>query len=182
MSRPDSPVRGGTAAPRRHPVPRLPAGTESTAARIDALYREYAARVGATVARAVHARVVDVEDSCQYAWAALVRRPDVLDGSSPRGWLTTVAVHHWLAERRRAVLPMAAVERLQARVEDGPDAALEAVEALARVAALRPVRRRVFARHLAGLSYAEIMAELGLTYSNVNRQMRRARAELRDAA
>jgi RNA polymerase sigma factor (sigma-70 family) len=150
-------------------------------ARIDALYRESAREIVARAAAALHRPTRDLEDACQYAWATLVRRPDVLDGPSPQGWLVTVAIHEWLRERRRAPLP-ADVDRLPAPAGRDPEAALEAGDALARVAALRPVRRRVFARHLAGLSYAEIMAELGLTYTNVSRQIARARAELRRAA
>ena len=44
------------------------------------------------------------------------------------------------------------------------------------------MRRRVFQRHLAGLSYHEIETELGVTYTNVNRQVTESRAELRAAA
>jgi DNA-directed RNA polymerase specialized sigma24 family protein len=44
------------------------------------------------------------------------------------------------------------------------------------------VRRRVFERHLAGLSYHEIEAELGVSYTCVNRQVTESRAELREAA
>ena len=59
---------------------------------------------------------------------------------------------------------------------------LEARAALRGVAELRPVRRRVFERHLAGLTYHEIAAELGVTYTNVNRHVTESRAELRAAA
>ena len=120
-----------------------------------------------------------VEDGCQRAWAILLRRPDVLDGPSPRGWLVTVARRACLRELRDAPLPL---ERAPEPAAPRLDDLLEARAALRQVAALRPVRRRVFERHLAGLSYDEVAAELGVTYTNVNRQVTESRAELRAAA
>jgi RNA polymerase sigma factor (sigma-70 family) len=150
-----------------------------TAARLDRLYREYASRLIALVAHTVHRRRDQVEDSCQYAWAVLARRPDVLDGPSVRGWLVTVAVHQYIADARRTPVPVDVIDR---RAGLPLDDAVEAREALRMVAALRPVRRRVFERVLAGLTYQEIAAEQGLTYTNVNRQITKSRAELRAAA
>jgi DNA-directed RNA polymerase specialized sigma24 family protein len=43
-------------------------------------------------------------------------------------------------------------------------------------------RPRVLERTLAGFSYGEIMELLGVTYTNVNRHLTEARAELREAA
>jgi DNA-directed RNA polymerase specialized sigma24 family protein len=109
----------------------------------------------------------------------LARRPDVFDGPSPRAWLVRVAIHEYMRTARRAPMP---VEVVPERPAPPLDSLLEARGALRQVAALRPVRRRVFERHLAGLSYQEIGAELGVTYTNVSRQMRDSRAELRAAA
>ena len=150
-----------------------------SAARLDRLYREYASRLITLVAHTVHRRRDQVEDSCQYAWAVLARRPDVLDGPSVRGWLVTVAVHQYVADARRTPDPVNDVDQ---RAGLPLDVALEAREALRMVAALRPVRRRVFERVLAGLTYQEIAAEQGLTYTNVNRQVTESRAEFRSAA
>jgi DNA-directed RNA polymerase specialized sigma24 family protein len=43
-------------------------------------------------------------------------------------------------------------------------------------------RRRVLELKLAGFSYREITQILGVTYTNVNRHLTEARAELREAA
>jgi DNA invertase Pin-like site-specific DNA recombinase len=47
---------------------------------------------------------------------------------------------------------------------------------------LRWRRRRLLELKLAGFSYREIMELLGVTYTNVNRRLTEARAELREAA
>jgi Sigma-70, region 4 len=50
------------------------------------------------------------------------------------------------------------------------------------LADLRWRRRRVLELKLAGFGYREIMERLGVTYTNVNRDLTEARAELRRAA
>jgi RNA polymerase sigma factor (sigma-70 family) len=60
--------------------------------------------------------------------------------------------------------------------------AVEAREALRALAGLRWRRRRVLELKLAGFSYREITQILGVTYTNVNRHLTEARAELREAA
>lgn len=160
-------------------VGRPPRLSAETSRRLDRLYRDYASRHVAAVARALGRRRDEVEDCCQFAWATLARRPDVLDGPSARGWVVAVAVHEYIADARRAPLP---TEWLDSQCAPPLDVVLDAREALRMVAALRPVRRRVFERKLAGLSYTEIAAEQGLTYTNVNRQITESRAELRAAA
>jgi DNA-directed RNA polymerase specialized sigma24 family protein len=47
---------------------------------------------------------------------------------------------------------------------------------------LRPRRRRALEPKLAGYSYREITQILGVTYTNVNRHLTEARAELRETA
>jgi RNA polymerase sigma factor (sigma-70 family) len=148
-------------------------------ARLEELYRHYAPALLGIVAVKLKRPRSSVEDGCQQAWAILARRPDVLDGPAPRAWLVTVAVHECIAEARRAPLP---IDSVREPVAPALDDLLEAREALRLVAELRPVRRRVFERRLAGLSYAEIVAEQGLTYTNVNRQVTESRAELRAVA
>ena len=149
------------------------------AARIEALYREHAAELVRIVAAVVGRRRHEVEDACQFAWAVLARRPDVLDSPTARGWLTTVAINEWRAEAGRSPLP---VDHLDYRPGPPLEDVLEARAALRLVAQLRPVRKRVFERRLAGLSYREIAAEQRLTYTNVNRQITESRAELRALA
>jgi RNA polymerase sigma factor (sigma-70 family) len=173
-----SPPRAPHARVRAARAPRLSPSADASA-RLDALYRDYAPRLMRVVGHILGRRRDEVEDGCQYAWTVLARRPDVLDGPAPRAWLVTVAVRECLAESRRGPLPIEIVDR---EVAPPLDDVLEARAALRQVAALRPVRRRVFERHLAGLSYAEIVAEQGVTYTSVNRQITESRAELRAAA
>lgn len=154
-------------------------GPQSPEARLAALYREFAPQLVGVVARELRWPRAKVEDGCQDAWAILARRPDVLDGPAPRAWLVTVASRECIRARRREPIP---VESLPERAAPPFEDQIEARQALARVAALRPVRRRVFERHVAGLSYSEIQAELGVSYTNVNRQVSESRAELRAAA
>jgi DNA-directed RNA polymerase specialized sigma24 family protein len=151
----------------------------AASARLDALYRDYASDLVRKVARHVRCRRDEAEDACQFAWAVLARRPDVLDSPTVCAWLKTVAVHECIADRRDAPVPTDTLEDWS--VAPPLDDLLEAREALRLVAQLRPVRKRVFERRLAGLSYAEIMAERGVTYTNVNRQVTESLAELRAA-
>jgi DNA-directed RNA polymerase specialized sigma24 family protein len=157
------------------PTPLSPAAS----ARLDALYRDYARDLVGKVAHRVRCHRDEVEDACQFAWAVLARRPDVLESPTVRAWLSTVAVHECIADRRAAPVLTDTLDHWS--TAPPLDDVLEVREALRVVARLRPVRKRVFERHLAGLSYAEIVAEQGVTYTNVNRQMRESRAELRAA-
>jgi RNA polymerase sigma factor (sigma-70 family) len=151
----------------------------SPEARYDALYRDYAPQLVRRVASRLGRPRAEVEDPCQEAWVILARRLDVLDGPEPRAWLVTVAIHEWIRLVWHAPVPL---ERMPELAAPPLDDLLEARAALRGVAALRPVRRRVFERHLAGLTYHEIQAELGVTYTNVNRHITESRAELRAAA
>jgi RNA polymerase sigma factor (sigma-70 family) len=154
-----------------------PAGLRDDA-RYEALYRAYAAQLVKIVSNRLGRPRAEVEDACQEAWVILARRPDVFDGPA-RAWLVTVAIHEWIRLRRGAPIPLEHLpEPAAAPLED----LLEARAALRAVAELRPVRRRVFERRVAGLSYHEIAGELGVTYTNVNRHVRESRAELRAAA
>jgi DNA-directed RNA polymerase specialized sigma24 family protein len=76
--------------------------------------------------------------------------------------------------------PLTHAERLPAPVDT--ELAVEAREALRALAGLRRRRRRVLELKLVGFSYREIMALLGVTYTNVNRHPSEGRARLRRAA
>jgi RNA polymerase sigma factor (sigma-70 family) len=62
------------------------------------------------------------------------------------------------------------------------DGALETRRALEALAALRDRERRYLALKTAGYSYKEIADRCGVTYTNVNKHLTRARARLRAAA
>ena len=133
------------------PVRLLPAPwpAQSAKLRFDALYREFAPKLIGIVASRLRCPRGQVEDACQEAWAILARRPDVLDGPAPRAWLVTVAIHEYIRAVRRAPKPL---EQIPERAGPPLDDLLDARAALRQVARLRPVRRRVFERHLAGLT------------------------------
>jgi DNA-directed RNA polymerase specialized sigma24 family protein len=57
----------------------------------------------------------------------------------------------------------------------------EALEALSLVAALPQRKRRFLAAKVAGYSYDEIAGQLGVSYTNVNRHLVRARSAVRAA-
>jgi DNA-directed RNA polymerase specialized sigma24 family protein len=68
----------------------------STSARgeqIAAFYARHAHRIQRIVARRVNAPAQTIEDACQTAWTALVRRDDISLDHRGVNWLTTVAIH-----------------------------------------------------------------------------------------
>ena len=117
------------------------------------------------------------EDAVMVAWMQLVTRPDVAGAPTVTGWLLTVA--------KREAWRMAARER-HAPLEDelvgepGPDVAAR-VDARAALREL-PVRqaRYLVAKHVCGLSYEDIAAADGVTYTAVNRHISRGRKALRE--
>jgi RNA polymerase sigma factor (sigma-70 family) len=136
------------------------------------------------------------EDACAHAWLQLCRTQPARTPNLP-GWLRVVALHEGLrllrlarreplaeeivaqehgAEVGRRPVPLE--EHLEAPVD--VELAVEAREALRALAGLRSRRRRVLALRAAGYSYKEIAAKLGVTHTNVNRQLTRGRSELRE--
>lgn len=145
----------------------------------------------------LHADNEVISDACAFAWLQLWRHRTTVRHETVVAWLRMVAVREawrlWTEARDHNSLD--ATSHVDGH-EDQPGIGLgyapadpitlelqvEARAALRLVADLRPVRKRVFERHLAGLSYHEIEAEQGVTYTNVNRQIVDARREMRAAA
>ncbi|MTD44868.1 hypothetical protein GKE82_11340 [Conexibacter sp. W3-3-2] len=152
-----------------------------------ALYLEHADRLFRAVRSAVDASNETVEDACQHAWAQFLRYQP--DREHVVAWLRLTAT--------RRVWALAARERhdLSLDVPIGDDGTggtltdlvpgtsieiqLDAREALRSLAALRPTHRYAMSRRVAGLSYREIEAEGGLSYTQVNRHLAGASAALR---
>lgn len=150
----------------------------------EALYREHRDALYRIVRAAIAGPDELVEDACQNAWLILLRRQPARGSVLP--WLITVALREAYQLSRR--------ERRDARLKelldpDGSDVvaapasleqSLEARDALATLAALPPRQRRFMALFVAGYRYQEIVALCGVTYTNVNNQLVRARARLRE--
>jgi RNA polymerase sigma factor (sigma-70 family) len=98
------------------------------------------------------------------------------------GWLRVVARREAIRlaqyDRRMATLSAATEDHRAMRAHR---ANVEALEALGLVAALPPRKRGVLALQVAGHSYRETAAQLGMTERTVQRQLLRARAAVRSA-
>jgi RNA polymerase sigma factor (sigma-70 family) len=153
----------------------------------EVLYRAHHTRLLRLIAHDVSARPQVIEDACAFAWAELLARQP--ERTSIVGWLRIVARREAirLAQHDRATVPMSALDpgRLPSRSRpmccppaDATDRC-RALEALAVVAGL-PERKRAFLTlKVAGYSYDEIAAKLGVSWLTVNRQLVRARAAVR---
>lgn len=144
---------------------------------MEGLYRRFAA----TLTRKIRGRfptapVEVIEDACAHAWAELAKHPDVQTDPRVEGWLVVAAWHHAIRDYPRAA-PI--IDGYDATSDQSVEDIVEAREALRAIARLRPRRRRVFERHVAGLSHAEIQEELGCSFTAVNRHVTESRAELR---
>jgi RNA polymerase sigma factor (sigma-70 family) len=151
------------------------------------LYRDHHRRLVSSVSWAVEADPALIEDACARAWEQLIRhQPQRTERIF--AWLRTVAIREaWALARReqREALPgdddpLQLAARQPAALE--VDAVLETREALEALAALRERERRYLTLKTAGYSYKEIAERYGVTYTNVNKHLTRARARLRAPA
>jgi RNA polymerase sigma factor (sigma-70 family) len=155
----------------------------------EALYRAHHTRLLWLIARDVGARPQVIEDACAYAWAELLARQP--ERTSIVGWLRVVARHEAirLARSDRPLVSMSAADpdRMPDRTwsttvpRRSADQQADALEALCALASLSERRRTFLAAKVAGYSYDEIAAELGVSWRTVNRQLVRARAAVREA-
>ena len=155
----------------------------------EALYRAHHTRLLHLTDRDVSARPQVIEDACAFAWAELVARQPAR--TSIVGWLRVVARREAirLARCDRVTVLMSAIDpdglaehgrsTSCARASAGEHG--EALEALALRAELPERKRSFLAAKVAGFSYVEIAAELGVSWLTVNRQLVRARAAIREA-
>jgi RNA polymerase sigma factor (sigma-70 family) len=155
----------------------------------EALYRAHHSRLLRLIADDVSARPQVIEDACAFAWAELLARQP--DRTSIVGWLRVVARREAirLAQCDRLTVQMSALDSRPAlhrgRSTSCPRGSAsdrgEALEALEALVGL-PERKRTFLTlKVAGYSYDEIAAELGVSWLTVNRQLVRARGAVRAA-
>jgi DNA-directed RNA polymerase specialized sigma24 family protein len=125
----------------------------------------------------------DIEDACAFAWSQFLRRQPDREMTFP--WLAKVAMREaWrLCERRRrdSRLDDMPEDGCRALARDNLEDALAAREALRILASLPERQRRYLALQVSGYSYVEIRTAAGTTYTNVNKHLCRARANVRAA-
>jgi RNA polymerase sigma factor (sigma-70 family) len=158
------------------------------------LFRRYGEWLVRVTRRRLRCSGALAEDACAHAGLQLCRSQP--ERENVIGWLRVVALHEGFRLLRQAGReplaedvcrqqrqegaggkPVPLEELLEAPVD--VELAVEAREALRSLADLRWRRRYALALKVAGYSYREIMAILGVTYTNVNRHVTEGRAELR---
>jgi RNA polymerase sigma factor (sigma-70 family) len=158
------------------------------------LFAQHHQRLLRSVKRAVNAPDALIEDACQLAWTLLIRnQPD--RGPRLLGWLRTVAIHEAYrlsrTQRRDLALEDLALDGTGGSSPDGWEALIEgptdldsqlaAKHALSVLASLPERQRCYLALLIAGYSYQEIVELAGVTYTNVNKHLARARESVRAA-
>jgi len=154
------------------------------------LYASLSTQVMRSVAKRVPAPSAVIEDACQAAWAQLLVHAQRVHPDATRSWLITAATHEAVRLARREHRELS----LDARVDQdgelnipsptaGPYEQVQWRERLAEVRRLPPRQQRFLWLKATGFSYEEIAAQRpGLTERTVERQLQRARANLRVAA
>ena len=162
-------------------------------ARIDALADESRARVAEVVAR--HERTLlrvarqaslchdDALDAYQRALEIFVRRVDTVDRATEVAWLKVVVRHEAMAIRRARVESVASdeldLDTVVPSVERSVEEKLVSEERIRRSAealrALKPDEAKALMLRAHGLSYAEIGARNGWSYTKVNRAVTEGR-------
>ena len=149
------------------------------------LFDRHAARLLRIVRSVIGGRHHVAEDACSFAWLQLLRTQPERDRIL--GWLCAVATNEARAQLKRqarqAEFEESPREPTPAHVDQRADLelALDARQALEQMAdELSEQKLRIFSLHVAGLSYEEICAATGYSWTQVNRHMTRSRARLRD--
>jgi RNA polymerase sigma factor (sigma-70 family) len=153
---------------------------------IDRLYRRLAGRLEQIVRGDVHAPDPLIEDACQVAWGRLIVHSDRVRRDTALAWLAATAVHEafrLLRRDRREVSLEAALEAggespIGAR-SPGPHEFVEQRERIATVADLPVRQQRLVWLQALGLSYAEMASHERCTTRTIERQLLRAKEDLR---
>jgi RNA polymerase sigma factor (sigma-70 family) len=149
------------------------------------LYGLLAKRLEQIVRMDVGAPDVVIEDACQIAWSRLVHHRHRVRRETAMSWLARTAVHEAfkLVRCGRRELPLDTASEHASTTILTPDVAIEARERLAEVNHLQERQQRAVWLFALGLSYTEIAVREGCTVRTVERQLLRARQQLRhDAA
>lgn len=130
----------------------------------------------------------DAHDAYQRTLEIYLRHVDTVDPASTGGWLRTVVRREALAVRAERMRVVCAGDgAIEARADDRlatPDEQAERFDRLAHAAEalqrLKPAEVRALALKANGLSYAEIAAATGWSYTKVNRCLAEGRQALRE--
>jgi RNA polymerase sigma factor (sigma-70 family) len=152
------------------------------AADVGELYGLLAKRLEQIVRMDVRAPDAVVEDACQFAWSRLVDHCHRVHRETAMSWLARTAVREAfkLALYGRRELPLEPESgHAGAASVPAPDVIVVARERLAEVSRLPERQQRVLWLCALGLSYREIAGQEGCTVRTVERQLLRARKQLR---
>ena len=141
-----------------------------------------------STARRFAATAEDADDAFQRGIEIALEKAPATDVNELVRWLRTVIKHEAFALRRKAArsLPRSDEPEVLEHAVTAPDAADDAIvlERLAIAAdalkQLKPQEARAIRLKVEGLSYNEIRAETGWTYTKVNRCLTEGRARLRE--
>jgi RNA polymerase sigma factor (sigma-70 family) len=153
---------------------------------VNRLYLKLSGPLEQIVRGDVHASDPVVDDACQFAWSRLLHHRARVREDTVLGWLARTAIHEAFKLSRRRARELS----LDQAVDDGIDlvaTAPEPWELLAqreRIASVGKLSRRpqrVIWLRAMGLSYEEMAAHERCTTRTVERQLAKARRELRGA-
>lgn len=147
------------------------------------LFERDSERLLRVVRGAIGGRHHVAEEACSFAWLQLLQTQPERDSIFP--WLCVVAINEarrlLKGQARHAEFDEAPAEPTSAHFGSGADLELviEARQALELMAELSEQKVRIFSLHVAGLTYDEICAATGYSWTQVNRHLTRSRARLR---
>lgn len=155
---------------------------------LECLYRRLARPLERIVRAAVAAPDDVVEDACQFAWAQLADQLEQAPPSGPLAWLVTTAVREvqWQTRCRQRELSLETELELRGdSLADPRPGALELLacrERVGKLACLPARQRRFLFLRAFGYSYLEMAASERCTGRTIERELVRARAQLRAQA
>lgn len=156
------------------------------ASEVAELYRAYARHLERIVRHGVRAPEPVVEDACQFAWLRLIHRHAWVRRETALAWLVKTAVREAvkLNNRRGRERSLEAEPGLVPKPDSrpGPPDLYEQRERLGALVSLPLRQQRLLWLRGLGLSYNEIATRDGCTPRTVERQLHRARSDLRAAS
>lgn len=160
---------------------------DSAVRKIAGLYRELAKPLETVVRRSVVSCDAVVEDACQFAWGRLVDHPEQVCEETALAWLAQTAIREAYKLSRRGAREPSLEAALAQGIDPvargpGPCELLAQRELLERVGQLSRRPQRFVWLHAFGLSHEEMATHEHCTRRTVERQLARARRELKSVA